>query len=174
MLSVRGFSLIELMVTVALMGVLMTMGVPAYQEYVANTRVRVTAGDIREGLQLARMEAIRRNDRVSFCLDGAAWSVRSGADCRGGSELRGQQETRPGIRVSPDTLAVIYDGRGRTRSATDAELSGAGAARIAVTRSGACDAECLAMAVEYSPGGMVRACNPALPAGDPQACDGGV
>lgn len=173
MLKARGFSLIELAVTLVVLALLVGMGVPAWQEHVANSRVRALAGDIREGMQLARMEAIRRNDRVSFCLAGQDWSVRSGADCSGGSALRTQHSAQRGVNVAPASLGVIYDGRGRTRSASGAEQTGTAFSQIALRRSGSCGAECLAMTVEYSPGGMIRVCNPALPAGDPQACGTG-
>ena len=53
-----GFTLIELMVVVALLGVLATMGVPALQEYTANSRLRSQTNDIVVSIQRARNEAI--------------------------------------------------------------------------------------------------------------------
>lgn len=64
----RGFSLIELMVVVVILGVLATLGAPSYHEWITNRRVRSTAESILSGLQMARAEAVRRNASVRFEL----------------------------------------------------------------------------------------------------------
>lgn len=74
---IAGFSLVEMMVTVAVLGILMALGAPAFAEWLANTRLRSSASNILGGLQLARAEAIRTNARVQFQLVGSAggWQV---------------------------------------------------------------------------------------------------
>ena len=64
----RGFSLIELLITVAIFGVLLAMGASSFQNWLTNARIRTTAEAIQNGLQLARAEAVRRNTPILFSL----------------------------------------------------------------------------------------------------------
>ncbi len=66
--SSAGFSLIELMVAVAIAGVLLAVGVPAFSGWIQNTRIRNTAQDIYTGLQQAKTNAVQRNARMRFQL----------------------------------------------------------------------------------------------------------
>jgi type IV fimbrial biogenesis protein FimT len=63
-----GMSLIELMIGVALLAFLLFLGVPAFQNFLMNTKVRNAAENVQTGLQLARAEAVRRNVNVRFSL----------------------------------------------------------------------------------------------------------
>ncbi len=62
-----GFSLIELMVVVAILGILMSMAAPNFSEWIASQRVRDTAADIHTSLMRARSEAISRGGSTSIC-----------------------------------------------------------------------------------------------------------
>ncbi len=68
MTKCRGFSLLELIIALAIAGILMALAAPAYMGYVANSRIRTAAQSFNSGLQLARTEAIRRNMNVDFVL----------------------------------------------------------------------------------------------------------
>jgi type IV fimbrial biogenesis protein FimT len=63
-----GFTLIELMVTIAILGLLLISAAPSYTQWVANTKVRTTAEAIQNGLMLAKAEAVRTNSKVQFVL----------------------------------------------------------------------------------------------------------
>lgn len=61
-----GFTLTELMLAVAVLGVLMMVGLPSFQQMLRNYKVRVAAESVANGLQRARAEAVARNARVQF------------------------------------------------------------------------------------------------------------
>jgi type IV fimbrial biogenesis protein FimT len=63
----RGFNLIELMVTLTVLGVLVAMGLPEFSKFVKDMKLGATASDLRADVQFARSEAIRRNMRVLVC-----------------------------------------------------------------------------------------------------------
>jgi type IV fimbrial biogenesis protein FimT len=63
----RGFTLIELMVTLAVMAVLMGIGVPSFQRLQQSTRTVTTFHLLTTSLALARMAAVRSNAPVSVC-----------------------------------------------------------------------------------------------------------
>ena len=65
---VRGVSLLELMVVLAITGVLLVLATPSMAEWIRNQRIRGSAENLLNGLQKAREEAIRRNRPVSFWL----------------------------------------------------------------------------------------------------------
>jgi type IV fimbrial biogenesis protein FimT len=68
---VRGFSLIELMVTVALIGVLMALGVPAIAGWTADARLRATAEALTNQVRLAQATAVARNRVAMLVLTNA-------------------------------------------------------------------------------------------------------
>jgi type IV fimbrial biogenesis protein FimT len=64
----RGFSLIELMITVGIIGVLLALAAPSFATYLRNAKVRSTAEAFMASMQLARSEAVRMNVPVEFLL----------------------------------------------------------------------------------------------------------
>ena len=64
----RGFTLVELMVTISVLAILLAVGAPSFNEFVANTKVRNVAENFYSGIQTARAEAIRSNEPVNFFL----------------------------------------------------------------------------------------------------------
>jgi type IV fimbrial biogenesis protein FimT len=64
----RGFSMIEVAVSMAVMGILLASVAPSVSAWMGNTRIRNTAESLQAGLQKARNEALRRNQVVRFSL----------------------------------------------------------------------------------------------------------
>jgi type IV fimbrial biogenesis protein FimT len=64
----RGITLIELVVTLAVFAVVILVALPSLGTWLDNTRIRNVADSVQSGLQLARGEAVRRNQSVSFWL----------------------------------------------------------------------------------------------------------
>lgn len=63
----KGYTLTELLITIALFATLLTIGVPGLQDLMANNARRAISFDLYSDLQLARSQAIAMNQRVSVC-----------------------------------------------------------------------------------------------------------
>ncbi|WP_177206528.1 MULTISPECIES: GspH/FimT family pseudopilin [unclassified Variovorax] len=184
----KGFTLVELMVAVALFALLFTFAYPSYTDFIRNAQIRTVAESVVNGLQLARAEAIRRNSNIQFhfpntsnsvsTTGGTDWSISSALSATPTNfnqaiqtrrENSGSSNARIGVANSTGTAAaagagmpadIMFTGMGR--------LNGASAVRrIDVT--GAAGAR--ALAILLAPGGDVRLCDPALSlATNPQGC----
>ncbi len=64
----RGFTLVELVVTIAVLALILMTAMPSVVSWLDNTRIRGAADSLQNGLQIARAEAVRRNQSVSFWL----------------------------------------------------------------------------------------------------------
>ena len=62
----RGFSLIELLVVIVLLGLVVMVGMPAMQDWLERYRVRTAAQSLAADMQLQRMRAVSRNR--AFCI----------------------------------------------------------------------------------------------------------
>lgn len=77
-----GFTLVELMVVLAVLAVLLGVAVPSFQNIINRNRLTAVTNEIVAAIQLARVEAVRRNGRVVFC------PTADGATCGGTNWLR--------------------------------------------------------------------------------------
>jgi type IV fimbrial biogenesis protein FimT len=74
----RGFNLIEVMVSLTVLAILISLGAPSFGEWLQNQQIRAATEAIVNGMQVARGEAIKRNLAVQLVLDElptAGWTV---------------------------------------------------------------------------------------------------
>jgi type IV fimbrial biogenesis protein FimT len=191
----RGFTLVEMMIGVALLAILMSLAVPNFSMWIKNLGIRTAAESIQSGLTLARNEALKRNTTLRFQLttsvdencalyDGStgpnwAWVVsRDDAASLCGvaasetvaprivQAYDGTQSGGDKVRVDTDESLFTFNGLGRlTSSPANILVTGAEGKERCASESG--KARCLR--VEVTRGG-IRMCDPALPGTDTQAC----
>ena len=63
----RGFTLVELLTTVTVAAILLSLAVPSFGNFVRNNRLLTKENDFVTSINLARSEAIRRGNRVTVC-----------------------------------------------------------------------------------------------------------
>lgn len=76
-----GFTLYELMVTLLIVGVVLSFGIPNMSAYTQNSRMTSTANDLHASFQLARSEASRAKTNITICA--SANSMAADANCGG-------------------------------------------------------------------------------------------
>ncbi len=77
----KGFTLYELLTTVAVVGVVLVIGVPNLGAYRQNARMTSTANDLHSAFHLARTEATRGKENVTICA--SATSMEANPACGG-------------------------------------------------------------------------------------------
>jgi type IV fimbrial biogenesis protein FimT len=65
--TARGFTLVELLVTLTIAAVLMAIAVPAMQTFLADQSAAASADELAEAIRLARTEAVKRGMGVVIC-----------------------------------------------------------------------------------------------------------
>jgi len=81
-LNTRGFTLVELLITIAIVAILMSAGMPAFSDFIRDNRLQSAAAGFLADLAAARAEAARTYQTVAVCpstagtsCDGADWNV---------------------------------------------------------------------------------------------------
>src|SRR5437773_11684856 len=69
----RGFTLIELMLTLVILGVFLSLAAPSMRDMVITSQVRSSASDLYESVILARSEAIKRAANVDLIPVSGSW-----------------------------------------------------------------------------------------------------
>jgi type IV fimbrial biogenesis protein FimT len=199
-MSQRGFTLIELMVGLAITVILILLSLPSMTSYYQNSKISNATQNYAAGLQLARAEAIRRNLPVDFMLTDAA--IGAGNNANVATAVNGRNwvvrfqdpASAPGIFTQIEAKSAIEGANQAAGSVPSVNVvsantvggvvtfNGFGGTTTAVPvtlditnpTGGAC-AEVLGpmrcLRVLAEPGGRVRVCDPAISTlGDSRTC----
>lgn len=128
----RGFTTVELMVSVAVLGLLMLVTVPAFAGLVGRLRLTGAANELAADLQYARSESVRRRAEVTL----APLDDESGYRITSGDEVVKQVDFPAGLAMTSDDT-VVFDPLRATASAAELDLqNGAGTMRAVVSLMG--------------------------------------
>ena len=140
-----GFTLLELVITVAVLAIVLAIAVPSFQGITNRNRLTAITNEVVAAMQLTRMEAIRRNERVVMCpttdgstCNGANWTriVVREADAAG-EVIREFQFRGQGLSVQGSANVAVgnqisFGSTGFARAGTNVANT-AGALRVCTT-----------------------------------------
>lgn len=185
-----GFTLIEMMVTIALMCVLMMLAMPSFTTWVANNKVRTVSDSLQNGLRFAQSEALRRSRPMVFSLtnsaapqkslaavdNGSNWSIhvsKSSLDANSEFVQAGVlPDVAAGVGIT-GVAAICFNAMGRIAANTDTGVNGAScsAGSSVFTYDIAAAGSDRPLRVLVGLGGQVRMCDPARKLADfPDGC----
>ena len=176
MKSTSGFSLIEMLIAIAVAALLFVMAVPSFSAWLQNQQIRNAAESILNGMQVARGEAIRRNLYVQLTLQSQANGTQPGwlvAEVVSATQIQAwsSAEGAANAQVVPTpagSALVTFDGLGRVSNNADGSVP---LTQVDVTSVVAATAAMRPLRVMIGNGGSPRMCDPQFAlATNPRGC----
>lgn len=172
-----GFSLVEMLITVVIVGITAAFAAPSYHAWIQNTKVRTAGESILNGVQKARSEALMRNAPVRFRLGAnSAWTVGCVTvvadlngdgvdDCPAVIETRSNQDGNTSlaiINVLPGGATdVVFNNLGVKSATVVNQITQVGVSFTGADRN---------LNVTLGAGGNARLCDPNAVSTDPRKC----
>ena len=128
-----GFTLIELMITLTIAGILATIAIPSFRDFVRTQRVKSASFELVAALTLTRSEAIKRNTNIVMTQASGGWQ--NGWSISAGAQLLRKQNAYSGVSItdSASAGAVTFTRDGRLASTPTNFTVGASPASSSVT-----------------------------------------
>lgn len=115
----RGFTIVEMMVVVTIIGVIVAVAIPGLRSFLMGQQVKSLAFDMTNDLLLARSEALKRNLSVSVARSGDSWNSGWTTVTTASSELISTRNAAAdSVTVSDAPASITFDYNGRVSSPT--------------------------------------------------------
>ncbi len=124
--NIKGFSLVELMVSISIMSVLISLATPNFASWLANLRVVNTATGYNLAIMQARAEAIKLNQLVTVTLGtDTSWEIKvdaSGAVLN--KKMSNESSTGIAVTLLPvGSTTITFNGQGLVNSTAGAPVT---------------------------------------------------
>lgn len=177
----RGFTLIEMMLAVAIIGILSAATLPSFRNFLSGQKLNASSNNVYTAMQLAKATAIQQNASMTvlfnkgtgqWCIFNRQISPNS-TTCNMGSNALENGVVKKYIEplnsdisiasVPTDAAQITYDSFGRVVANPDTSAT---LTSLAYTlRNDTSKATTVQLA-----NGLIRLCDPKKPTGNPQAC----
>lgn len=112
-----GFTLIELIITIAVAAIFSALAAPSFRDFIAGQRVKTASYDISYTLTGARSEALKRNLNVVLTPGTGGWQNGWTVTAGAGGPTVGQHEAFADLTISGPTPNLTYNSSGRLTAA---------------------------------------------------------
>nr|WP_311528145.1 GspH/FimT family pseudopilin [uncultured Ralstonia sp.] len=116
-----GFTLIEVVTTVTILAILLTIATPYFRDFVLTQRAKAGAYDLISSLLYARSEALKRNTNVVVTPTNGGWQ--NGWSVTVGTTALAKHEAVPGLTVTAPAGNLVYTSSGRVSAAAISSFS---------------------------------------------------
>ena len=104
----QGLTLLELLITLAIIIICASIGVPSYSTFMANERFATASNELYNAYRFAREEAIKTSSPMTLAASGAAWTVKDSGD----TLLFVSKSRHSTVTVSSTSSTVTVQGMG--------------------------------------------------------------
>jgi type IV fimbrial biogenesis protein FimT len=148
----RGVTLIELIVTLAISAVLLGIGVPSFVSFIRNQAVKTASFDITSMLIFARSEAIKRNADVVITPTSGNWAYGWAVTTTSGGATTtlSAQSAFSGLTITASIASLSYGSNGRVQGTTQPSFQ--------ISGNGSTDTRCVSVSLSGLPNSKTGSC----------------
>jgi type IV fimbrial biogenesis protein FimT len=127
-----GFTIIELMIVMVIVGVMVALAGPNIRDLMVRIRVKAAASDLHSSLIMARSEAIKRNAGMQIVpVSAANWALGWSVQVQASGDVLSQQQSYESVTFTTTTAAyaaaavanVTFSGTGRETGSAGAGIA---------------------------------------------------